>query len=149
MIAVCFTLSLAQAADARRMPPPEPPAVLTVDVKLKHEHPGLASSRFALAADGRWTFVEIIDGATTKRASGVVRRRAVRTIEQALSRARWRSTESEIRCFAEAMTFTEYASARGVVWQEEMCSGRKLDARSRRELAKITAIVEPLIASAR
>jgi hypothetical protein len=126
---------------------PNASVVFEMAEKLKIQSSNFPTSRFSLRADGRWTYVVEVDGKVTKRRGGVLARGSVQKIRTALAAATWQFTLAEMRCMAEAMTFTELSANGSVVWTDEMCSGRILDANSRKRLETVMAIVNPLIAA--
>lgn len=139
---VALSASLAFAAP--KAPPRE---VFSIDSKLKAPVAGMSTSDFTLMTNGRWSYVEIIDGKVTKRGAGTLSHADVVKIRAALAPAKWTFTLARLRCMAEALTYNEVSFAGAVVWTDQLCSGKILDADSRRRLDQVMTIVNPLIAS--
>lgn len=127
--------------------PPRATEVFSLDSKLKAHVDGMPTSDFSLKSDGRWSYVEEVDGKITKRASGAIAMTKVAEIKRALAGAKWTFTMAQFRCMAESITYSEVSVRGGVVWTTEVCSGKILDANSRKALDRVMTIVTPLIAS--
>jgi hypothetical protein len=143
---IALTASLAGAAPSA--PKPIAARVLfSLDTKLKAQVAGMPISDFTLFTNGRWSYVVMADGKVTKRADGTLPRADVAKIQKALAPAQWTFTTQQLRCMAEAISYSEVSFAGKLVWTNETCSGKILDETSRKGLDQVMVIVNPLIAS--
>jgi hypothetical protein len=107
----------------------------------------LTEYEFQLEADGTWTYVETMKQAIQKRGAGKLSPQQLATVRDQLARAEWKVTTLDMTCMAYAAQFKQYIVDGAPVWKEEMCSGESLDAKSADRLARVMAIVTPLIAT--
>ena len=138
------------ASDARSLRPISKPVashvVFEVEQRLKMDA-DLNEFEFVLHANGTWRYVETRKQRIQKRGSGQLSRMQMNEIRQLLAGAKWNVTQAEVTCMAFAMTTLQYTVNGKPVWTDEMCGPQILDRASADRLAKIMAVVNPLIAS--
>jgi hypothetical protein len=100
-----------------------------------------------LTSNGSWIYTATTNGRLTRVASGCIAYGQVRTIDNALSRAKWQTSVAEFRCMAIGMGYTEYKVNGKVVLHREVCDGLELDDASQQSLTTITQILDGLVAN--
>lgn len=151
MIKLLFAAVLAlgcssTVSDARTPIRTTPNIVFEVEQRLRADA-DLPEFEFELRADGTWRYFETRKQSIQKRGNGRLSRAQMNEVRQLLAGAKWKVTHAEVTCMAFAVTTLHYTVHGKPVWTDEMCGPQILDRASADRLAKIMAVVKPLIAS--
>jgi hypothetical protein len=151
VLAAC-TSSTTTPAPRAPAPAPEPIAacvagtpgtrvLFEITVTSKHPAVGEQPARFTLYTNGSWS-----NTYGARSTNGCLDLAQVAKLEAALAPATWQVTHQQLRCMAEAMSYTTVSFKGVVVHSHEMCDGQILDGESMKALQIANEIVRPLMA---
>lgn len=156
-----FALALASSAspagaDRAPRPAPMPPSqdacLVTIDAPalLEIEHvgdPGFTSvdSRFAVMANGAWTYTERTGRKLLRSQSGCLPREELAALATTLRDATWKTSLADVRCTMAATSSTRYRYQGKPVLTSRVCDGAILEPSTQRAIAHASRLPTTLL----